>query len=483
MEQKNPNSYPTASSQPLISASNKQLPKIETSVEESYFFWGPWHYVTAFFSYLIESFKANLASPFLKMLFDEANSNHVEDNKSQIPNTEFTEISQKPLDDSTFSPVMAKCIPKLPDDFCYSINLMWINTQDSNGVYICDEKNKEGMNYELKQLKKWCTANPEAQINFWYDSVHTTLQAVENTKNLLLTEYSSSNNKINLRDIREIPFVQWNSDLFQSTVPVYFRIDFLKLIICVHCMESDRHHSSIFSDFSIGDKVEKVLSKNELYNEEMLNKLEQFGMLVGQDGGKTENQFLQMMSSPSLLISVKHAINCCLLMIVNTLNSMHDGTVPSGNNLGGLSFTATMTYVHTYFLLLKNQETVKIRADIVNEGNQNEWKDYDPELNNYIMFGNVYNERLQIGMHINPDASSDPIDLDDTINFNSKYGHPSMGPSCVPRNAVRKDLNPGHRGRNHYGSFDDVKSTNEKFVCKFWSLNSPKNDLTLTKKI
>lgn len=379
--------------------------------------------------------------------------------------------------------------PKLPDNFCYSINLMWINSEkDEVGEYVCCRKNREAMNYELSQLRKWCVANPEAEINFWYDSACTNKQAIENTKNLLATLSAELNAQINLKDVREIPFVTDNSDLFQTTIAVYSRIDLLKLIICSFCMENCGHHSAIFSDWSIGDKVEKVLSKHQLYSEAMLKKLEEFGMLVGSDGGGAENQFLQMINTPLLLKSVKHAINCCLLLTVNTLNAglssiSKDDRYCLLRRLDGVAFNATMTYIHLYFLLLRDSKTIKIRADIVNEGNNDEWKDYDPERHGYLMFGNIFNGRMHYGMHKKPEEVN-WIGLSETIKFDDHYGFNPESAYCnVPRRAQRTDLSLGHRGRDHEGSFKNAQPTNGKeFQCTFWPL-APDNSSTYVAKI
>lgn len=361
----------------------------------------------------------------------------------------------------------------------YSINLMWINnSKDENGEYVCQGKNRESLDFELTQLKKWCVANPEADVNFWYDSECTNKKAIENTAKLLL----QVSDKIHLRDIREIPFAQYNADIFLPSIPIYCRIDFLKLIICLHLMENEGMDSVIYTDMSIGANVEKVLSKQELFNPIAIKNLNQYGMLIGQDTWKAENQFLQMLNSPELLKSMKHAINCSLFLIVNALNRAIDEQKPNIlEYLYGAPFVATMVHVYMYLLVLHSKEPVKIRADVVKEGNELEWVNYNPEIHGYIMFGNhLKGFELGSGYFKNNKFTkisdmvslSDIVKLPECLKLQASITDFASFDDSIYKSALRNDLNPSKIGSSHDWSGPLPLPTQDmKFHSTFWPNN------------
>src|SRR5258708_34897081 len=113
----------------------------------------------------------------------------------------------------------------------YSINLMWINlTLDPSKPYICTYTTESDLITQfLDKAKKWKAANPEAEVNIWYDSKFITQKSLQDTQSVLnkMGQQDSSFN-IKLRDIRDIDIVKNNPDVFSDNVPIYFRIDLLK---------------------------------------------------------------------------------------------------------------------------------------------------------------------------------------------------------------------------------------------------------------
>jgi hypothetical protein len=356
----------------------------------------------------------------------------------------------------------------------YSINLMWINpSKDENGEYVCS--GRKTLDNELKQVQKWSSANPEAQVNFWYDSECTNANAIENTKKKL-TEISD---KVHLRDIREMPFVQDNSNLFLPSVPVYFRIDFLKLITCLHLMENEGHDSVIFADMSIAEKVEKALSKQELFNEMALKNLNEYGMLIGKDTWKPENQFLQTANTPELIASLKHAINCCSFLATNALNkAIKKQDSKDLKSLHNIPFTATMVYVYVHLLALKTKEPIKIRADMVNEGTKKQWVTYEPSKHGYLLFGNDarpydLGSRFRKGDELI--GLRDVIKLPKALKFKADINEFFGFDPAFQERVVREDLNPSKPGSGHewIGDLPLPKEGNE-FHCTFWQKKETK---------
>ncbi|MBA3535549.1 MAG: hypothetical protein H0T84_02900 [Tatlockia sp.] len=355
----------------------------------------------------------------------------------------------------------------------YSINLMWINShKDEHCKYICNGKSKKDMDYELNQITKWCTANPEAVINFWYDSECATKEAIENTKELV----KQISAKVQLRDIREISFVQNNSDIFLESIPVYFRIDFLKLIISLYLMENEELDSVIYTDMSIGDKADKVISKQELFSPESLKNLNQYGMLLGNDGIKRENQFIQTINTPDLIKSLKHAIDSCLLLATNTLNdAINKQDSSTLCSLHKVAYNSTIYNVHIYQLMLQSKKPLTIRADIVNEGIQTEWVDYNPEKHGPIIFGNLFINWKHGCFYFDKDSGQD-IALDEIVKLPSGLElHAAIGTYCTVKephckNIERTDLNPGKRGSDHswFGPLP-LPAQKKSFECTLWS--------------
>ena len=206
----------------------------------------------------------------------------------------------------------------------YSINLMFLNsTFDEKQEYILPRVWRRHDNVEgpLSEILEWKKSNPEASVNFWFDSAYVSQKAIKNTQEKL---FSMGGNGIVLRDIRDIPIVKNNPDIFSDNVPIYFRVDLMKFIICLHSMENDKNESAIFTDFLVGSLRKeglKKMTKEELFSPEMLISLQELGLKAGLDrSGKMENQFLQVMPSAKVLNALKFVINICLNLAATTLN-------------------------------------------------------------------------------------------------------------------------------------------------------------------
>ncbi len=197
----------------------------------------------------------------------------------------------------------------------YSINLMWINSKKSSGLTIASNKDAGSFGREIIQpVIKWAKANPEAKVYLWYDSMHTTGEAVTNSREILeraLAENGVSNAE--LRDIREIPGVKNNPDIFTPMIPIYFRVDILKLLIILDSVERDKCDAAVFSDLEVGDKrpSRDRMSKQELFNSEVCDFFRTTGLVMGEDEfkGKTENQFIQLYRNPHMLDALRLNIN------------------------------------------------------------------------------------------------------------------------------------------------------------------------------
>lgn len=265
----------------------------------------------------------------------------------------------------------------------YSINLMWLNGTKKEETYVAPEKSEVDLiNKLLSPTIQWAVANPEAEVYLWYDSVHTSDTAVINTQRLLthlMQENHISN--VKLRDIREIPVVQKNPDCFSDQIPTYFRIDLLKCIILVDAIERESKESAIFSDLTIGDArpAKGRMSKSELFSPEVMDQLNQFGLILGLKGGRIENQFLQLSNNKKMIEALKVVvINTNLIRIIHALNDQNlKQKLPNHTQ----SVYQSMKYpLYEYYNAILNDEPILVRS-------KDELEPYSFEKHGYEPFG------------------------------------------------------------------------------------------------
>lgn len=348
----------------------------------------------------------------------------------------------------------------------YSINLMWINsTLDAGSRYIVQNADKDAViNKILTPVIKWKKANPEADVNLWYDSHFTSAEALQNTKTLmnLLLNTSDQNilSNIQFRDIREISVVKNNPDVFSSNFPVYFLIDLLKLIVCLHCVENLSNESAVFSDLEVGDKRENKdrMSKEELFNEDVMERLNNIGVL---NGPAHENQFFQVLNKPETIVALKHIINANLYRAVTALNykSASDRKYAM-ESLSVLVFNSTR-YDLFHYLLYK----IKVNPQLVGEEGVDEI-DYNPLKHGYMPFANFYN-RIRNIPYIK--IKNDFVEREELTTFPNtlKVGEPAY--------CGRSDLKV-RMGNDHQFWFDDSKTIpaadgGTEYKCAFWNVS------------
>lgn len=333
---------------------------------------------------------------------------------------------------------------KVPKD--YSINLMWINkTLDPSKPYIAGKYNRESeiINDVLAKAVKWKQANPDAKVTIWYDSEYTTPQAIANTRKLLDTN-------INLRDIREISAVKDNPDVFSDHVPVYFRVDLMKLLLCVHDIETEHQQCSIFSDLEVGDqrKDQGRMKKHELFNDQAMKTLMKYGILFNDDRGHIENQFIQLFNKPETIQAVKLFINVILAHADDCLNREGDERTKKYAlcNLGSVPFSCISRQL-TYYLGSDLGRGVKINELVLNgkafdiNKDTPKWVKYDPQKHGIDVFCN----RLASGqLYLFNGQKTIPEEF--CIEYDALR---------TPAELCRTDMNT-RPGNSHYDTFNDL---------------------------
>jgi len=161
----------------------------------------------------------------------------------------------------------------------YTINLMWINRKlNENQQYIYPASNENELSkLFLRHIFKWALVNKNSTVHLWFDSMLTPAAAVKNT-HLLIKNYLQAHPDVApiiLRDVRELPYVMANPEVFSDKTPIFFRVDLLRVIAQVHDITTGVTPYFVYSDLDIDP-----LSREEIFDEETLHKLQTFGIVM-----------------------------------------------------------------------------------------------------------------------------------------------------------------------------------------------------------
>ena len=217
------------------------------------------------------------------------------------------------------------------------INLMWIS-KDSNpgqefvyptektriklkevkfGEYACylsegefeiphDEKAQQLKDKFLNKVFAWAEENEGGVINVWVDGALLHPGAVDNTR-VVIEEWARENPRaasIVLRDIRNIPLVVQNQDVFSPKVAVYFRVDLLRLIIALWMLENKEVDYFVYADIDVNP-----MSQEQMFDEQTRGYLNKFGIVMGRSGYHGfENSFQIIGNNENLVKAIKMAI-------------------------------------------------------------------------------------------------------------------------------------------------------------------------------
>ncbi len=145
----------------------------------------------------------------------------------------------------------------------YSVNLMWVNDKENdNNTYIFPEEKAFGF---IKIASEWAKCNPQSSnVCIWYDSKFVNHNQVVNTNTLIQKKYEKVLGcGLLCKDLRDIPLVKENEDVFSNKMPVYFRVDLLRAVIADHLINNEQAKGYIvYSDFNV-----PWLSYDQLFND------------------------------------------------------------------------------------------------------------------------------------------------------------------------------------------------------------------------
>ncbi len=175
------------------------------------------------------------------------------------------------------------------DAYSYSVNMMWINLKKQDSQLFLVPGNEEEVRERLSILTSWAENNPDAEINFWYDSELTTDTSVAKTSHLL--EKLCTEKNVRLRDLRDLPIVKEKPFSLSSRLPVYFRIDLAREFILYHLMYSRKTTYAVYADIDM-----QPLPKGELFDTDTLHNLTEYGIVLSKGGCHGYENGFQMVS-------------------------------------------------------------------------------------------------------------------------------------------------------------------------------------------
>lgn len=345
----------------------------------------------------------------------------------------------------------------------YSIDLMWINrTLDENKPFITDDlSEQELVDNVINKAIQWKKENPGADVSIWYDSKFVTPEALAATEKILNSKIADAPLfSVKLRDIRQLDLVANNPDIFTDFVPLYFRVDLLKLIICINAIVSEAKQAAIFADLSVCDSRAREgktprMGKEELFNDIIMDKLDVLGIQVHECDNGYENQFFQIINKPETINAIKVFINANLARAAMALNLYKTDKEKYYHTLPSLCTCvfSTMRYQLFPFLLGLLKQRLTLTENTPDSYTPVTKIPYQPEIHGHLPLGNYFNNR-------NPYSALvvEGLDLPNALFSTQKLNLIEFIPEVDNYTFGRDDLDT--RSGNHKN--EDLKNLHER---------------------
>jgi len=166
----------------------------------------------------------------------------------------------------------------------YCINFMWVNRHNNpEQLYIFPAGSEQELKEKfLNNIYAWASLNKNSTIFIWYDGNFSSQAAIARTNAVIEADKNKYvGAQIILKNVRTLPVVQdkHNQVVFAENVPVYFRVDLLRVIAAVYMVTEGK-----FQYFVYGDLDMKPLSEKELFDTETVGKLRKYGIVMAEGG-------------------------------------------------------------------------------------------------------------------------------------------------------------------------------------------------------
>jgi hypothetical protein len=172
----------------------------------------------------------------------------------------------------------------------YSLNFMWIhNTYPNfnNNCHMFGNNENDFFSNLIHPIKSWSNKQPHAIINYWYDGNMINDIIIDNTK-LKLINMNVNLNNVHFCNIRNIDLININNGIFNDIIPIYWKVDLLKLIILNHELQTKDYAITIDLDFI-------AISHDHLFDDKTIHELNDIGVVFGSAKlAEEENGFIMM---------------------------------------------------------------------------------------------------------------------------------------------------------------------------------------------
>lgn len=179
----------------------------------------------------------------------------------------------------------------------YAVNILWINARfDSSQKFLYPAPDEATLRDRfLRHVFEWADKTSHSgEVILWYDGVLTSGDALKNTMSIVESERLTHADwaPVYFKDIRDLPEVAGAPDVFSEQIPIYFRVDLLRLVTALSVEKKDKGYSFVYADL---DMV--PLSHDELFDEETNDNLREFGIVMARGGSWTFENGFQIISN------------------------------------------------------------------------------------------------------------------------------------------------------------------------------------------
>lgn len=343
---------------------------------------------------------------------------------------------------------------------------MWINkswNRDAEYLFV----NEKQTNTVMECAAKWQAKNPQGTVNVWYDDSYSTEKTKERALEQLrmLKEKDPKLQSMNIVPLSKIPFIKENPDLFSHQMPLYFRIDLLKLMICTHEASQSTNHSAIFTDIS----SIKPAKKERLFNSTDLKTLDKHGVLTN----ALENQFIQVKGDKRTLAVLKHVININALRAITLLKSNRTDINREMPTLYNSVFFSTIEDINFLRSITESSIRFKVKNRLRGE-DSDEWVDYDYNTDGYSCFGNYYINAYQKAYIRNANSEKPQPPKVMSTRVDTQTGQfLSNEIEYTPAHSQIKVNRKGGSHRDAVSEFFEPADRNSGYKCKYWEEITP----------
>jgi hypothetical protein len=213
----------------------------------------------------------------------------------------------------------------------YSINLMWINKSEISadqeflfGNGSTPEQQK--LDFQKKfivPVSEWAKANPGSSINIWVDGELATAEAIERSSQALQEALKGTlHGDFHFRDVRSIPIVSKFAGVFESSMPIYFRVDLLRAIAADYVLKRKETKYFVYGDLDV-----TPLSGDQLFDNRTVSFLDDFGIVMAKGGFLGFENSFQILNgdhTQSMDSHRKVIINLSIEMALNKPNAIKE---------------------------------------------------------------------------------------------------------------------------------------------------------------